>query len=177
MAIAREAAKNAGMSVLLACWDANQQHRHTSMTTTEVLAEVAWPWPWMLVYVPQHPAPSTLPFWGAPADAGLVAMYHHLNYFHTRYIFGQQFLCEVATAEVSVIVISAFVVSAIVVTSIALMATTATAIVLTAVVTTAAPVSAVAVTAVVTAVIVPSHSYFFISRFTSQRLRSQFSQS
>ena len=45
---------------MLACWDANQQHRQTSMTTTEALAEVAWPWLWMLVCTPapstQHPA-------------------------------------------------------------------------------------------------------------------------
>jgi hypothetical protein len=45
---------------MLACWDANQQHRQTSMTTTEVLAEVAWPWLWMLGCTPapstQHPA-------------------------------------------------------------------------------------------------------------------------
>jgi len=70
---AREGAKNAVCAVgmhpsmpappvvgMLACWDANQQHRQTSMTTTEALAEVAWPWLWMLVCTPapstQHPA-------------------------------------------------------------------------------------------------------------------------
>ena len=30
-------------------WDVNQQHRQTNMRTIEVLLEVAWRWPWVLV--------------------------------------------------------------------------------------------------------------------------------